>query len=518
MVCLRLTCLAHVVNVLAIAQACFAAGWTFESDRAGRRPEGLSAWAPNKGAGPGRYAVSEQRAHSGKRSLRIEIPRGGYLVVWDYAAVREGKNYLLEGYVFLEPGSTARANMTIYWSAARTESKRLENVRHPSTPPVSVTGGWQRTAITAVAPHGAKFAQVVMRLSGMGNDGAGVAYFDDVSLTRIPDDMTIGPDGELCKRIVVPNARFDKGDPNRIEGWELRTIGGEYAAGRVVEDGNACAHLAFRKRTADRCRGSIVSPPFEVGKPSSHYRISVRLRGRNGLGRLVAHVLDAKTGKELNFWALRLGLPAQWGAKSGLMRILPRFRNRELAFRIELSVYGPGEAWFDDVRVARAEAPDIYWKRDAVYNWNPKSPLLIPRKPADREVVRVNPPAFVFPPTHRARTYRVEIASSPRFDADRVLSEPQPSNCYLHTAPLDPSKTWHWRAMAYDRDGKLMRTSETWSFTIAPDAVKWPFPPLSELASKVGPHPRLYVTKAGLPARRAAARSSASMSRSPTGK
>lgn len=469
----------------------------FESVEVGKLPAGYNVWAPNEGEGPGSCAVSDARARTGTKSLRLEIPKGGYMVVWEFLPVTAGKNYLFSAHAFLDPGTTAGANANIYWSDGPSQAKRLE-VSHPSTPATRKTGAWQELKLLGQAPADATHAQVVLRLSGKGQGTSGVVLYDDLSLTQVADNLTLGPGGALIERIAIPNADFAKASADGIEGWALEIENGEYKAAGDVDAGNPVAKLAFVKRDRRRCRGSLVSKLFRIGKPLSHYRVSVRVRGRNAMCRLLLHFYDAKTEEKLNFWAKRLPAAKTWRSSGGTIRILPRFRDRELACRIELRLLGSGEAWFDNVALEAIDAPKVHWKKGATYRWNANSPLLTPREPADGAASKVNPPSFVFPPTMGARTYRVEISAAAAFDKVLVSSPPNPNNCYLHSEPLDGDKTWHWRAVTLDHEGSTVHTSPVWSFTIANGAVDWPFPAMSELVSRVGPHPRLYVNAATL--------------------
>lgn len=471
---------------------------SFETGKPGGRPPDFHVWAPNEGEGVGRCELATDRARTRRQSLRLEVPAGGYIVASRYVPVSEGRNYLLRVLVSLDEGTTAGANMTIYWGDGPTQAKRLKT-RHPSSQVTRKTGEWHEIKLVAVAPPGATHADVVLRLSGRARGWSGVAHFDDVALTQIADDLTLGPNGALVPRITVPNASFDAGGPDGLENWRLETENGDYVATQEKEGDNAVARLSFRKRQARRCRGSLVSDPVRVGRPCGHYSIRGRVRGRNAMCRLLVHVHDASTDEKLNFWAQRIPAPGKWRTIGGTMRVLPRFRDRELAFRVELRLPGSGEAWLDDIQIAAAAKPDVYWKRDAQYRWNPNSPLLTPREPANGCVAKVNPPSFVFPPVMRASAYRVEIGPTSDLDRDVIVSSAHSNSCYLHTATLDASKTWYWRSAALDEENKAIHASETWSFRIAQDAVEWAFPPMSALAEEVGPHPRLYVNAETLP-------------------
>ena len=486
-----------------LASAACAAGleFGFEDTEVGAKPAGFTEWAPDEGEGIGTCTVAGRRVRTGSRSLRVEIPKGGYIVVFRFLPVEAGTNYLFRTHAFLDPGSTASANITIYWSAGPSQAARLET-RHPSSPGCRAAGEWRELLLAAVAPPGATHAQAVLRLSGKGSGQSGVAHFDDVSLGPLADNVVLGPGGRLMERIDIPNARFDDGAADGLTGWRLEQENGVYAATQEVDNGNPAAKLTCVTREAPRYRGSLISEPFGVGKPVSHYNIRGRVRGRNAMCRLLVHVHDAETDERLNFWAIRVPAPSSWRSVGGTMRVLPRFRDRELAFRIELRLLGSGEAWIDDLTVTPADAPDIYWKRNATYSWNPESPLLIQREPAHGAVVKVNPPAFVFPPTKGAGTYRVELSRSPGFEQVLAASEPHANNSYLHTAPLDTKGDWFWRAVALGSDGASVDTGEAWSFRIDREAVKWPFPRVSGLAARVGPHPRLYLSATTLDADR----------------
>lgn len=470
---------------------------SFEEDEAGKRPASVSAWAPSEGEGPGTWVVSTDRARTGANSLRFELPKGGYIVASQYVPVTAGTNYRFSAWVYLEPGTTATASTTVYWSAAGNQAGRLD-VRHPGSGGTRSTGEWTEQVIVATAPPGTTHAQMTVRLSGRGTDGAGVALWDDLAIEEIADNLVLGPGDQLVEQAKIKNASFADGPEQNLPGWTLETENGEYAATREIFEDNPAAKLVSVGRGTGRYRGSLVSDAVRIGKPASHYRVSARVRGRHAMCRLLVHFTDAATGEKLNFWAANRNLGSSWNTVGGTIRILPQYRERELACRIELRLVGSGEAWFDDVVLEPVAAPDVYWKKDAVYRWDPSSPLLIPREPASGAVVRANPPAFVFPPVPEAKTYRVEWSDTPEFATVAGTSPVLDYNSYLHAEPLAADRAWYWRSVALDDAGQTVQTSDAWSFTIARDAVEWPFPPVAELARRAAPHPRLFVNPATL--------------------
>ena len=469
----------------------------FEQDESGKPPASVAVWAPKEGAGAGACVVSDVRVHTGKQALRFDLPKGGYIVASQFLPVIPSKNYRFGACVFLEPGTTAAASTNIYWSSGPTEAGRLA-IDPPGTDATRGTGEWTDRVLVAAAPPGATHAQVVLRFSGKGAEGAGVAYWDDVAMEQIADGMVLGPGGKLVERVVVANADFAGGAATALDGWTLETENGDYTVSRELDKDNPAAKLVFAGRGEGKCRGALISAPVRLGKPASHYRVSCRVRGRNAMCRLLVHFHDATTDEKLNFWATNTNVAADWKSIGGTIRILPRFQDRELVCRIELRLVGAGEAWFDDVTLAPVAAPNLAWKKDAVYRWDPKSPQLILRQPAADAAVLTNPPAFVFPPLMEAKSYRVELSDTSGFEKVVVASPSLAYNSYLHSAPLAADKPWYWRTVALDAAGQPLQTSDAWRFTIAPSAVAWPFPAVAELASRAGPHPRLYVTPATL--------------------
>ena len=128
---------------------------------------------------------------------------------------------------------------------------------------------------------------------------------------------------------------------------------------------------------------------------------------------------------------------------------------------------------------------------------NPQDPLIHPIAPQDGAVAVTNPPAMVFWHTPHAVSYRLELAKSPDF-ADAVVVDAIALPFYNHTSPLALGR-WFWRYRIRTEDGDLSQTSPVRSFSVAPESIPFPVPPVTQLVARMPDHPRIYVTPDTLP-------------------
>ncbi len=150
-------------------------------------------------------------------------------------------------------------------------------------------------------------------------------------------------------------------------------------------------------------------------------------------------------------------------------------------------------------------------------------PYEVTRAPAQGQRLTTNPPVFVWLPVPGVRGYVLQYAQDREFHTDSTVAVEMKGD--LHTVqttlpyhvvdgrvqPVDityavpvttvavlrktlPAGTWYWR-YGYDAGaGVGLVFSDTWEFTIAPDAVAIPFPDVKEVIAKASrTRPRLLV-------------------------
>lgn len=125
-------------------------------------------------------------------------------------------------------------------------------------------------------------------------------------------------------------------------------------------------------------------------------------------------------------------------------------------------------------------------------------------QPAGGVAVTQNPPALLWPAGGDDVTgYRVELSASPEFPADRTLVSEQPWAVWALHRPLAAGDYW-WRVTTY-AEGRAPQCSEPCGFVVSDTVRSFATPTGEELVRLVAsqPHPRLYVTEAGLAAFRA---------------
>jgi len=126
-------------------------------------------------------------------------------------------------------------------------------------------------------------------------------------------------------------------------------------------------------------------------------------------------------------------------------------------------------------------------------------------RPADRAVVRLNPPSLTWLLEAEAQSYAVEWAKDADFSgATAVRDIPWPT--YTHHAPLAPGD-YHWRYCFTSKTGQVSSWSAVRRFTVPPDAIPFPMPTRSQQRERVPQsHPRLFVRPEELPRLRELAR------------
>lgn len=120
-------------------------------------------------------------------------------------------------------------------------------------------------------------------------------------------------------------------------------------------------------------------------------------------------------------------------------------------------------------------------------------------QPAGGVCVTQNPPSLLWPAGGKEVTgYRVELAPSPDFPADRTLTGIQEWAVWALHRPLAPGRYW-WRVTTFTRDGASQRSAAC-DFTVADSARRFATPTGDELVRRIAatPHHRLYVTRDGL--------------------
>lgn len=113
--------------------------------------------------------------------------------------------------------------------------------------------------------------------------------------------------------------------------------------------------------------------------------------------------------------------------------------------------------------------------------------------PENNELVRVNPPYFLWIPEKNALKYEVELSEREDFDTKEVFSDISHSILLLHK-PLKLGHTYYWRFRYIDTDGEASFYSQIRKFTISKTATEFFIPPLKDIKEKIGSHPRLFVT------------------------
>ncbi len=119
--------------------------------------------------------------------------------------------------------------------------------------------------------------------------------------------------------------------------------------------------------------------------------------------------------------------------------------------------------------------------------------------PADGSTSAVNPPAFVWRPQAKAKTY--ELQGSRRSDFGKIdyRAKGLGFNCHCPPKLLEPG-TWFWRFRYEDSKGLASAWSQVRRVTIPASATSFPMPPREELLGRIpAEHPRLFLRPEDLP-------------------
>jgi hypothetical protein len=109
-------------------------------------------------------------------------------------------------------------------------------------------------------------------------------------------------------------------------------------------------------------------------------------------------------------------------------------------------------------------------------------------QPRAGQQVATNPPAFIWLPVDDAETYTLTVTRAGQ-EVEQV--EDIPFNVYVPDHLYEPG-TFSYSIRAYGKDGNLLATHPGYRFTVADDAIAFPFPDISTLFDRIASHhPRL---------------------------
>jgi len=115
--------------------------------------------------------------HNGQRSLKIGAAKKSTSRIHQTEVISPGKTYEVEGWISVQ-SIQAGAKLELEW---RTNKGSISTVTVGGT--MTGTAGWTERAALLVAPSNATRARLNLLL-GKESDGAGNAWFDELSLVR----------------------------------------------------------------------------------------------------------------------------------------------------------------------------------------------------------------------------------------------------------------------------------------------------------------------------------------------
>jgi hypothetical protein len=139
-------------------------------------PNGIRGWKQEYGTGS--IAVSDERSHSGIKSLHIQAAdNGSYGIISDPVAITGGVSYTLSAAVYRESGRDPQVFIR-YYDANKVRIAQQGSIR------AIPLAEWQNVSYTAAAPPSAAYAAVILFTSMAPAN----LYFDDVALKSASDE------------------------------------------------------------------------------------------------------------------------------------------------------------------------------------------------------------------------------------------------------------------------------------------------------------------------------------------
>jgi len=128
-------------------------------------------------------------------------------------------------------------------------------------------------------------------------------------------------------------------------------------------------------------------------------------------------------------------------------------------------------------------------------------------RPVDGELVRLNPPSFIWLHETEAVAYEIQWSRDREFETV-AMATGLPFNTYTHHE-VWAAGTYHWRYRFRDASGRPSEWSRARTVTVPGDAVAFPMPTRAQQRERVPQgHPRLFMRPEDLPRLRSLARGS----------
>ncbi|WP_157553247.1 hypothetical protein [Jiangella gansuensis] len=169
-------------------------------------------WTVSTSGSGGSAAITEDDAHSGDNSLRVEQPAGSTVIVTGNLTPvdRQGQRFVVRGWMYLEDGASAALTVQ-YYNEAGTR-RHFREIRLPDD-----STGWQQLEVKFAAPPLVvePFVTDVAVMIRADSPGGGVTLIDDLELIEeAPEvyDPVLGQKQEL----FIDDYRIDTTDLERV--------------------------------------------------------------------------------------------------------------------------------------------------------------------------------------------------------------------------------------------------------------------------------------------------------------
>lgn len=316
------------------------------------------------------------------------------------------------------------------------------------------------------------------------------------------------PEGNLLRN---PSVEELEAGQERPAAWVANhfNTGGTWAVGTDGgHDGGRYLILRSATETQRACWRQKVALP-EGAKAvafGGHYRTrGVTGPGQRGASLRVLFHRDVAKWDEIGLKQAFFPPATEWTEAQGLFFVPEGTRAVVLEAFHWLT---PGETHWDSLwlRVATEEdLKNVPFEPGTEIDREPVPGRNKPYSPADGETVRLNPPPFLWLPSGREVTYRLQIARNDRFEGRDVISLEGLEWCAeMLTRPLEPG-IWYWR-YGVDRPGLPTAWSRARRFEVARDASPWVYPGRDAFTVPTA-RPRLFVHAGRLAELRERARS-----------
>jgi beta-lactamase regulating signal transducer with metallopeptidase domain len=330
---------------------------------------------------PGHYllAASKSVAHSGKRSVVVEIGAShpDTRVDYNWTAVakewKAGETYELSGWIKVANAKLPAVIMVQFWSEEGKDGKMIGGATTQFSDPVKGTTDWTRVSTRFVVPEGTGLVRIRAALSSQNNSGA-KAWFDDLSLVAVSRSANESNKNQLARNeaataslaSLVANGSFENlqessNDPQAWFATRVPHTAGHFqlaSSSSVAHSGKRSAALQIGESHPDSPVHYNWTTDIKDCKPGETYVLSgwIKVENAKSPAFLMAQCLS-EDGKRIVGYSqrpcnvtgtadwTRVSTPVKVPEGAGIIRIRAGLTSKDN--------HG-AKAWLDDISLVKA--------------------------------------------------------------------------------------------------------------------------------------------------------------------